>query len=178
VLEVGSGNGINLLSLAGAFPDTEFVGLELTQQGVEQSRRVQSDPALGEIVQRYTLLDVLDPSAMQRIEFIQGDASRMPFAAGSFDLVMTVLAVEQMEMIRAAALSEIARVSSGHVLMLEPFRDANEEGLKALYVRSRGYFRGSVAELRDVGIDPVWAPTDFPQETYLGSVLVLGKKQS
>lgn len=43
VLEVGSGNGINLLSLAGAFPEIEFTGLELTHEGVEQARHALSD---------------------------------------------------------------------------------------------------------------------------------------
>ena len=35
VLEVGSGNGINLLTLAGAYPDISFTGIELTQAGID-----------------------------------------------------------------------------------------------------------------------------------------------
>ena len=176
VLEVGSGNGINLLSLAGAFPDIEFTGLELTQEGVEQARRAQSDSAIAEIVQAYSPLETRDPSAVSKIRFVQGDASEMPFEDGSFDLVMTVLAIEQMESIRAAALREIARVTRGHVLMLEPFRDVNSTGLRRLYVRSRGYFQGSIGELGDFGLEPFWATADFPQESFLGTALVLAAK--
>lgn len=176
VLEVGSGNGINLLSLAGAFPDIRFTGLELTAQGVEQSRRAQRDPGIAEIVAAYSPLDTRDPSALERIDFVQGDASAMPFEDGAFDLVMTVLAVEQMESIRAAALSEIARVAGRHVLMLEPFREVNESGLRRLYVRSRGYFEGRIAELPDHGLEPLWATEDFPQEAFLGAALVLAQK--
>lgn len=178
VLEVGSGNGINLLSLAGAFPDMEFTGLELTPEGVSQSQSAQSDEQTCAIVRAYSPLETQDPAAIGRIRFVQGDASAMPFEDGAFDLVMTVLAVEQMESIRAAALGEIARVTRGHALMLEPFRDVNLRGLKRLYVKSRGYFRGSVDTLRAYGLEPVWATDDFPQEAFLGTALVLAKKQA
>ncbi|HUG46335.1 MAG TPA: class I SAM-dependent methyltransferase [Sphingomicrobium sp.] len=176
VLEVGSGNGINLLSLAGAFPDVEFAGLELTSEGVEQSRRAQSDPRIADIIRSYSPLRTRDDKAIGRIEFVQGDASAMPFENGSFDLVMTVLALEQMESIRAAALGEIARIAARHALMLEPFSDVNSNGLKRLYVRSRGYFRGSIGDLGDFGLHPAWASDDFPQEAFLGTALVLAAK--
>lgn len=178
VLEVGSGNGINLLSLAGAFADIEFTGLELTREGVEQARRAQSDPAIAAIVKTYSPLDTRDTSAIARIRFVQGNASAMPFDDGEFDLVMTVLAVEQMERIRAAALTEIARVTAGYVLMLEPFSDVNSSGLRRLYVRSRNYFRGSIGELRGFGLTPLWATADFPQEAFLGTALVLARKEA
>lgn len=178
VLEVGSGNGINLLSLAGAFPEIEFTGLELTGEGVEQARRAQSDPAIAAIVKAYSPLDTRDPSAIGRIRFVQGNASAMPFEDGEFHLVMTVLAVEQMERIRVAALSEIARVTGGHVLMIEPFSDVNSSGLRRLYVRSRNYFRGSIGELRGFGLTPLWATDDFPQEAFLGTALVLARKEA
>lgn len=177
VLEVGSGNGINLLSLAGAFPDVEFNGLELTNEGVLQSRKAQSDAKIAEIIRAYSPLETRDPTAIGRIRFVQGDASAMPFEGSSFDLVMTVLAVEQMESIRAAALREIARVTRGHALMLEPFRDMNARGLRRLYVKSRGYFRGSIDELRSYGLEPLWATDDFPQEAFLGTALVLAEKK-
>jgi tetratricopeptide (TPR) repeat protein len=177
VLEVGSGNGINLLSLAGAYPQVEFAGVELTNEGVEEARRAQSDTATAQIIRNYSPLETIDAAAVERISFVQGDAESLPFEDGSFDLVMTVLAAEQMESIRSAALSEIARVSSRYVLMLEPFRDLNREGLRGLYVHSRGYFRGAIGELNDFGLEPLWATADFPQETFLGTALVLAEKR-
>lgn len=176
ILEVGSGNGINLLNLAGAFPGIEFTGLELTDEGVRQARSAQSDAEIAGILRAYSPFDTRDESAIGKIAFVQGDASAMPFEDNSFDLVMTVLAVEQMESIRAAALREIARVTRSHTLMLEPFRDVNSRGLRRLYVKSRDYFRGSIDELRDYGLDPVWATDDFPQEAFLGTALVLARK--
>ena len=178
MLEVGSGNGINLLTLAGAYPDISFTGIELTQAGIDAAQRVQREPALPPGLAAYIALPQKDASAFQRVEFIRGDATAMPFEAGSFDLVMTVLAVEQMERVRHKALGEIARVSGKHLLMLEPFRDANATGLRRLYVVSRNYFRGSIDELRDFGLTPLWATDDFPQEAFLGSPLVLSEKRS
>ena len=176
VLEVGCGNGINLFSLAGAFPDISFTGVDLTEEGIAQARRAQGDEATLEILRRYSPLEVREPDALTRITFVQGDASALPFGDSSFDLVLTVLAVEQMERIRSAALSEIGRVASGHALMLEPFRDVNAGGLKRLYTFARDYFRGSIAELADHGLTPVWATEDYPQEAFLGSALVLSRK--
>jgi SAM-dependent methyltransferase len=176
VLEVGCGNGINLLSLAGHFPDVAFTGLDLTPAGIEAAKKVQAGAALPASLTNYIPLEIADPSAFRRITFIQGSAAEMPFADGEFDLVYTVLAVEQMERIRDKALSEIARVSSGHVLMLEPFRDTNSKGLRRLYALSRNYFRGSIQGLARFGLEPVWATDDFPQEAFLGSPLVLAQK--
>ena len=176
VLEVGCGNGINLLSLAGHFPAVDFTGIDLTPAGIEAARKVQSGDKLPDSLAGYIPLEMADPTAFKRIHFVQGSAADMPFADGEFDLVYTVLAVEQMERIRDAALAEIARVSRGHVLMLEPFRDVNRKGLRRLYALSRNYFRGSIQGLARFGLEPIWATDDFPQEAFLGSPLVLAQK--
>jgi len=175
VLEVGCGNGINLLSLAGHFPDVEFTGIDLTPAGIEAAKKVQAESELPRQLADYIPLEATGPDAFKRIRLMVGSAAELPFADGEFDLVYTVLAVEQMERIRDSALSEIARVSGGHVLMLEPFRDSNRRGLRRLYALSRNYFRGSIDGLRQFGLEPLWATDDFPQEAFLGSPLVLSK---
>lgn len=176
VLEIGSGNGINLFALAGVFPQIRFTGVELTEEGTARARAAQGDQAIASLLQGYSPLPVRDSTALSRIEFVQGDAASLPFEDDSFDLVMTVLAVEQMEGIRGRALAEIARVARRHVLMLEPFRDANRTVLRRLYVHSRDYFRGSIGELADFGLKPVWATGDYPQEAFLGTALALSEK--
>ena len=177
VLEVGCGNGINLLSLAGAFPDVRFTGLDLTAEGIAAAKKLQEGEALPPALGEYIPLPKTDPAAFKRIDFVQGSAADLPFADGQFDLVFTVLAIEQMERIRDQALHEIARVSGGHVLMLEPLRDANMRGFRRLYTVSRNYLRGSIADLPGYGLEPVWATDDFPQEVFLGSPLVLSRKR-
>ena len=176
VLEVGCGNGINLFSLAGDFPEIEFTGIDLTPEGIAAAKAVQAQDRLPPALAEYIPLPNPDPTAFKRIRFMTGSAVELPFADGEFDLVYTVLAVEQMERIRESALAEVARVSRGHVLMLEPFKDTNRKGVRRLYAISRNYFRGSIEDLGRFGLEPVWATDDFPQEAFLGSPLVLSRK--
>jgi SAM-dependent methyltransferase len=176
VLEVGCGNGINLLSLAGHFPAIQFTGVDSSATSIEAAKALQAADALPPRLADYIPLEETDPLAFKRIAFVEGAPAPLPFADGAFDLVFTVLAVEQMERIRDRALAEIARVSSGHVLMLEPFKDSNRKGLRRLYALSRNYFRGSIQGLARFGLEPVWATDDFPQEAFLGSPLVLARK--
>ena len=51
ILEVGSGDGINLLLLAGAFPEISFTGLELTAGGIVAARKAQDSPLLAQSLQ-------------------------------------------------------------------------------------------------------------------------------
>ena len=176
VLEVGCGNGINLLLLANAFPDIEFAGLELTEAGIQIARELQSGTQMPPAMTAYAPETQLDPEAFRRIDFRQGNAVSMPFAKGEFDLVLTVLSVEQMERVRHEALAEIARVSSGHVLNLEPFREANRTLWRRMHTWVRDYFKGSISDLPRYGLNPVWATMDFPQELQLGAAMVLSRK--
>lgn len=176
ILEVGCGEGVNMFLLAGAFPEVSFTGLELTDSGHAEALKLQAGSSLPEHLLSYAPLPQKDNQAFKRISFVQGNACSMPYETGAFDLVMTVLSVEQMEQVRKQALSEIARVTGGHLLSLEPFRDVNDELLRRLNVASRDYFRGSIAEMRDYGLEPMWATDDFPQEVFLGSALALSRK--
>lgn len=176
VLEVGCGNGINLLLLANQFPDVSFTGVELTAAGNRVARELQAQERLPDALGRYAVEQGSDAAAFRRIDFLQGDATAMPFEDNAFDLVYTVLSVEQMERVRDRALSEIARVSGGHVLNLEPFAEANRSILRRMHVYGRDYFRGAISELPRYGLEPVWATMDFPQEVQLGAALVLSRK--
>ncbi|MCL6683185.1 class I SAM-dependent methyltransferase [Sphingomonas alba] len=176
VLEVECGNGINLLSLAGHFPEIAFTGIDVTRADIEAAKKVQAGESLPRHLADYIPLEFTDPKAFKRIAFQQGNAAKLPFGDGEFDLVFTVLAAEQLELIRDQALAEIARVSRGYVLMLEPFRDANLKGVRRLNALTRDYFRGSIKGLERFGLEPVWATEDFPQEAFVGSPLVLAHK--
>ena len=177
VLEVGCGNGINLFALAGHFPEIAFSGIDTQPNGIDVARKLQAGEEMPPQLADYIPLEVADAKAFKRIDFVSGSTAALPFADGEFDLVFTVLTVEQLERVRDQALAEIARVASGHALMLEPFRDANRRGLRRWYALSRSYFRGSIADLARFNLEPVWATDDFPQEAFLGSPLVLARKR-
>ncbi len=176
VLEVGCGNGVNLLLLACRFPDIEFTGLELTEQGHRAARHFQELEELPREMVAYAPEPLADVTAFRRINFVQGTAARLPFDDNSFDMVQTILALEQMERIRHQALSEIARVTRGSTFMIEPFRDVNEHGTPRRNVVRRNYFQGRIADLPRYGLQPVMAINDFPQEAFLKVCAVQSRK--
>lgn len=177
VLEVGCGNGINLLLLAGRFPEVRFHGVDLTRTGPLTLRGMQVHrERYPEGMQAYAPLELPDPAGFQRVKVVQGNATCLPFRDGAFDLVITILALEQMERIREQALAEVARVAGRHTMMLEPFRDVNDSGWAKKYVIARNYFRGRIDDLPRYGLRPVMALDDFPQETHLKACAVLSEK--
>lgn len=176
VLEVGCGNGVNLVFLSARFPDVEFTGVELTSEGHQAALDFQRLAELPNSVKEYAPFELKDTTAFQRINFLQGDAANLSLENSSFDLVMTVGAFEQMESVRHEALAEISRVSARYLLMWEPFWDANQSVWQRMFIRHRDYFRGSIQELRDYGFKPVLAVRDILQKPFPGTCLVIAEK--
>ncbi|NQV19935.1 MAG: class I SAM-dependent methyltransferase [Rhodospirillales bacterium] len=175
VLEVGTGMGLNLFTLSARFPDVAWTGIELTEAGVARAQSVQKEPTLPPVIADYFPWPVSDPAAYQRIDFRQGDATRLPFDDNAFDLVFTRQALEQMESVRDGALAEISRVAKTHVILLEPFADFNQSALNKNFVRAKDYFSLPVADLARFGITPLHTYDNFPQKLTLGQGLVVGK---
>jgi len=71
-LDLGSGTGILAMELAKAFPEFEFVGLDLSEAAVNVAREQAAESAVG-----------------ARVSFQHGDAEDMPFDNSSFDLVVS-----------------------------------------------------------------------------------------
>ena len=177
VLEIGCGNGINLMLLACRFPDIAFTGVELTAEGQAAAQSFQQAHAqLPEHLVAFAPQPLPDPAGFRRVRFIQGSATDLPFESGAFDLAITVLALEQMEQIRARALGEIARVVRSHALMIEPFADVNDGFWQRLNVDRRNYFRGRIDDLPGFGLNPIVACADFPQKYILRAALVLSER--
>jgi SAM-dependent methyltransferase len=177
VLEVGCGLGIHLILLACRFPDIAVTGVELTDEGHSAARTLQQQERLPPHLVAFAPEPLQDPTAFRRIDFRQGNATSLPFAEGSFDLVYTVLALEQMERVRDRALAEIARVAGRHYFGMEPFRDVNDSGWERLYVLGRDYLQGRIADLPRHGLVPTLAFSDFPQERFLKACAVLTEKR-
>lgn len=176
VIEVGSGNGLHLFTLSSLFPDTTFQGAELTAAGVAEAEKIKALPAFPKAISGFAFDPVLDDEAYRRVDFRQASAADLPFEDGSIDVVYTSLALEQMEEIRDIALASVARVAGRYVVMAEPFRDFNKEGIRHDYVRSRDIFSAHVEDLPRFGLEPVYTRSDIPCKVTLGVGLVIAKK--
>ena len=175
VLEVGSGYGINLFILAGYFPHIHFSGVELTKHGVLSAKAIGRMPSMPEDVIEFAQDNLVDVKAHQRVNFFQGSAMKLPFPDNSFDVLYTVLALEAMEEIRHQALRELSRVAKKYVIMIEPFLDFNERGIRYYYHTSHQYFRGKIDELKQDGLDPVVVYSDIPHKIRLWPALVIAR---
>lgn len=175
VLEVGSGNGLNLLLLANRFPDIRFAGIELSANGVSSAKAMAVAP-LPSYLERFSPQPLLTREA-PNVTFEQASAVQLPYDDNSFDLVLTVQALEQMEAVRSQALSEIARVARRNTVMVEPFKEWNEDGLRRLYIESAGYFRGAICELPQYRLRPIATRADYPMKITIGVPLVVASKE-
>jgi SAM-dependent methyltransferase len=178
VLEVGCGNGINLLLLAAAHPGIEFSGIEPTESGWSAAQKITEVGRLPDVLRQFSPLPVADESAVSRICFKRGSAAKLSYKDDSFDTVFTSLALEQMEAIRAEAMAEIVRVAKSHVIMLEPFADVNASGLRRRYVKAYDYFQGALSDLPRFGLEVVSVMTDMPHKAWLGTALVVATKSN
>lgn len=176
VLEIGCGNGINLLLLANRFPEITFAGVELTDSGPRLFSDLKAAGALPANLVDYAPLSARDTEGFRRVDIRQGSAEHLDFADRSFDLVMSVLALEQMERIRETALREMTRVAERWTLMIEPFRDVNRYLWPRLNIIRQDYFQGRIGDLLRFGFEPVFATDDFPQEIHLRACMVLCRK--
>ncbi|MEQ9643315.1 MAG: class I SAM-dependent methyltransferase [Alphaproteobacteria bacterium] len=176
VLEVGCGNGRNLFALAAMYPDPRYTGIELSEAGVAAARGFQAEPTVGEAIARHAPAPLADPAAHRKITFMQGNAAALPFEDASFDVAVTILALEQMEAVRDQALAELARVASDLVVMIEPWRDLNQTGFRRDRIISHGYFSASVADLGRFGLEPVHVDLTLPSKLQMGVALVVAKR--
>jgi SAM-dependent methyltransferase len=175
VLEIGCGDGLNIALMANRFPHVAFTGIEITKGGIDQCHRIASDTLPAPLAD-FSPEPLLSRTAHRRACIHQGDAAHLPYPDGSFDLVVTVLALAQMKHIREAALTELARVCNGWAVLIEPFRDWNDAADRRRYVDAMGYLVPAVSELERYGLMPVFAANDFPIKINFGVSVVGARK--
>lgn len=172
VAEIGCGHGRALMHMASRLPGARCHGYELTTAGVQMARRLQAlelpQTAYGKL---YGITEDNLP-AVRRATFETASAFDLPAADGSFDLVYTYAALEQMGDGLPKALAEIRRVSRKHVLLFEPFADFNDLPART-YLWSRNYFRMHSEELRTWGLHPVRRWRNVPVKPTFAYGLVL-----
>ena len=163
-LEVGSGRGILLALLALRRPELELEGIELVAGGVARSYELAAE-APDQLLQLAEIeaLSAEQQAALARLRFHRGDAARMPFEDKAFDVSYTCLALEQMRTTVTEVVREMARVTRGYCVFLEPFAEANGLLGKA-QLRRLDYFHGSYESFRDFGLEPVYFTKAIPQK--------------
>lgn len=173
VLEVGFGYGLNLLTLSMQFPSIRFSGVELTEAGVANARALAADAGTAQALAPFAVGDLRDLQAPSRLDLQQGGADALPLADKCVDVAITVLALEQMERIRDRALAELARVARRHVVMVEPFRDWNDDGHRRKYIERNDYFAARVDDLSRHGLTPLVATADMPNKVSFRAGIVV-----
>jgi SAM-dependent methyltransferase len=175
VLEVGCGNGLNLLLLSSHFPEICFGGLELTEAGARAARGLLWDTELPVPAANFFVGSIRDRSAPRRVHLVRGTGAQLPYRDQAFEVIYTILALEQMESIRHAVLKELRRVASRYVVMIEPFQELNAEGMRRHYIASNQYFDARIDTLSKFGLRPVVTYTDLPQKVLFHAGLVVAE---
>jgi ubiquinone/menaquinone biosynthesis C-methylase UbiE len=175
VLEVGCGNGLNLLQLACHFPEITLAGLELTPAGIAAARDLLKGRQLHPGTVSFFPGSLRDAQAGSRVRLQRGDAAQLPYQNAAFDVICTVLALEQMESIRHTVMTELRRVASRYVVMIEPFYELNTGGLRRQYIETNEYFDARINELPDFGLRPVFVLSDIPNKVLFHVGLVVAE---
>jgi SAM-dependent methyltransferase len=174
-LEVGCGAGHVLMPMAARFPNTNFTGFELTDAGIEIIKGVQQE-TLPQTFSDFSPEPLVDLNAHKAIEIVQGNALELPFPDNSFEFVYTSLALEQMNPIRKQVMEQIARVAGKYVVLCEPWRDFNNEGIARDYIVMKDYFAAWVEDLKSYSLKPVFASDDMPAKYWLRMGFVIAEK--
>lgn len=175
IVEVGFGWGLHLLTLSLEFPAVRVSGVELTAAGVRTARGLAEDDATPRALAGFAIRDVHDPAACRRVDLRQGSADALPLPDNSADVVVTILALEQMERIREQALREVARVARRYVIMIEPFAEWNVAPRQRGYIRQLDYWSGSIDQLPAFGLVPIAAHADIPQKLTSSAGIVVAQ---
>jgi hypothetical protein len=151
ILEVGSGNGFNLIALAAQFPSKNFVGLELTESGVSASNKAVADSRtvmnLCEFV--FGANNKYSGEPLQNIKFIQEDVTRLNPNLVATDQIFSVLAQEQMDQVYDGFLSAIKNMKDTDFFFFEPYLDFNSY-YQALILKTKKYLYRDSMELEKV----------------------------
>ncbi len=174
-LEVGCGAGHVIIPMAARFPSINFTGFELTDAGIKAIKEIQST-ALPKTFSNFSPEPLVNYESHKTIKITQGNAKDLPFPDSSFDIVYTSLALEQMNPIRNKVLKQIARVAGKYVVLCEPWRDFNNNGITRDYIIMKDYFAARIKELREFSLNPIFASDDMPQKYWLRMGFVIAEK--
>lgn len=161
LLELGSGRGFNLLTLAVLLPNLKVIrGVELTPEGVRVAKEnIISPPIeiLSELI-GFDQLEVRRRLLNRDIEVVEGSIRGLPFPDKTFDVVFSNSVIEQIPDDYLRVFRESFRVAIKGGVWSEPFREAQKNNLfKILYLGNIDYFRASYKTVSRAG----WQIKDF-----------------
>jgi SAM-dependent methyltransferase len=136
VLEVGCGNGINLVELKARFGDSiELHGIDYSPERLKVSRRYFGERLDGVSLHEGSI------------------TARTQWPDGHFDVVFSMHCLEQISHQTHAAVAEMARLAARRVVMIEPvFELANLA--QRLYLLNADHVRILLTAIRDLGLTP------------------------
>lgn len=155
VLELGGGNGMNLLLLAVLNPQIKILrNVDLTQSGIQMAEQLVAYPPVKEIAQ---ITGLPPDTVIQRLKgrdfaFLRGDMRNLPFGAQTFDCVFSRLAIEQMPRHYPQIFNEAYRVakSDGVGVFIEEFKEV-QNIFNLMYLKMNDYFRSSYGVVEKAG---------------------------
>ena len=151
ILDAGCGTGDALSELSARYPDAFLVGLDLAYAMLDSARRRVTAASASE---RSLLARLLGTRAMTRrvAALVCGDASRLPLAAGTIDLVWSNLTLQWIND-ASAAFAEFHRVLHvGGLLMFTTFGPDTLKELRAAFAGVDGATHVSrFIDMHDVG---------------------------
>lgn len=156
IIELGSGYGINLLSLAVLHPEVKiWQGVELTEEGVQAAETIKNalpQKNIQEIsyITGYPVNVVIKRLKTAKIKFYQGDIINLS-SDQKFDLVFTCKVIEQIPKDYMSAFKEAKKVSDGYGLFIEPFREVQSNLFEHLHLHNMDYFHGSYKKVEETG---------------------------
>ena len=161
ILELGSGRGFNILSLAVLCPYIKKLhGVELSPWGVETARKNLKNPPV-ELLGKLTEVsadEIVRRLSGRDIGFVEGSITNLPFENKSFDAVFSNSVIEQIPKDYPKVFGESARVAKVVGVWSEPFREAQKHHpMKLLYLKNTDHFRASFKEVMTAG----WRINDF-----------------
>lgn len=177
VLEVGCGQGFQLLLLSRLFHKTSFTGIDQSEVGINFANNFKNE-TLDEILTK-PLNYQFNERKENNLEYLIQDAKEIKIESNSVDLVFTNLALEQMDNIKFEVISEIKRLSRKYIILIEPFKDLNDKGIKYLHHSAKRYFNLRYNDLEDKNFKIVEYQNSFPNLISLGyGMLVLKKNEN
>ncbi len=153
ILEIGSGTGKNILSLAAMLDIDKCVGLDLAENGVRLSKELTNDPPL-DFLGYLTMIDkekIREKLKNTQIEFVQGDMRDLSmFPDNSFDVVFSYAAIELISQDYDQVFKEVYRVTKKYAVFYEGFNEYNSM-IQQIYRRRKNYFMGDSTDVSKAG---------------------------